>query len=66
MRIPKGFELEGGNENDYVLKLNKNVYGQKQAGRVWNKYLVNKLTKELNFKQSNVDECIFYRGNLSM
>ena len=45
MRIPKRFELEGGNENEYVLKLNKNVYVQKQAVRVWNKYLVKKLTK---------------------
>jgi hypothetical protein len=26
------------------------------------KYLVNKLVKELGFKQSKVDECVFYRG----
>jgi hypothetical protein len=33
--IPKGFELEGVDQpRDYVLRLHKNVYGQKQAGRV--------------------------------
>jgi hypothetical protein len=45
-----------------VLKLHKNVYGQKQAGRVWNKYLVNKLVNELKFVQSKTDECVYYRG----
>jgi hypothetical protein len=29
---------------------------------VWNKYLVNKLVKELGFKQSKVNEWVFYRG----
>jgi hypothetical protein len=38
------------------------VYGQKQAGRVWNKYLVTKLTKELKLVQSKTNECVFYRG----
>ena len=34
MKVPKGFVITGKNPNDYVLKLNQNVYGQKQAGRV--------------------------------
>ena len=38
MDIPKGFEVKGSN-NQYVLKLKKNLYGQKQAGRVWYKHL---------------------------
>jgi hypothetical protein len=63
MKIPKGFELDDGDANDYVLKLHKNVYGQKQAGRVWNQYLVKKLTNELKFVQSKTDECVFYRGS---
>ena len=61
MKIPKGFEIVNGNPNEYVLKLRKNVYGQVQAGRVWNKYLVNKLMG-IGFKQSKADECVFYRG----
>eukprot|EP00978_Attheya_sp_CCMP212_P026333 scaffold86388_cov51-Attheya_sp.AAC.1 len=62
MKIPKGFELNDGNSDDYVLQLHRNVYGQKQAGRVWNHYLVNKLVNELKFKKSEIDECVFYRG----
>jgi hypothetical protein len=61
MKIPKGFDIQGNTAEEYVLKLNKNLYGQKQAGRVWNKHLVSKL-KEIGFKQSQVDECVFYRG----
>ena len=48
----------------YVLKLHQNVYGQKQAGRVWNRYLVKKLTEDVGFVQSKVDECILYKGNV--
>ena len=41
MRIPRGFEVEGVDDpKNYMLKLHQNVYGQKQAGRVWNCYLV--------------------------
>jgi len=39
-RFPKGFEIPGSNENgDHVLKLLKNIYGLKQAGRLWNKHI---------------------------
>jgi hypothetical protein len=63
MKIPAGIEIEGGADpKDYVLKIHRNIYGQKQAGRVWNKFLVGKLVDELGFKQSSVDECVFYRG----
>ena len=64
MEIPKGFNIDEGRTDDFILKINKNIYGQKQAGRVWNKYLVNKLIKELGFKQSSIDECLFYKGNV--
>jgi len=65
MEIPKGFEIKnGGRTKDYVLELHKNVYGQKQAGRVWNKYLTDILVNKVGFKQSKVDECVFYRGSV--
>jgi hypothetical protein len=64
MQIPKGFRIAEGSTRDYVLKLHKNVYGQKQAGRVWNKYLVDILVNKVGFKQSSVDECVFYRGKV--
>jgi hypothetical protein len=60
MIIPKGFEVYKGPSGKYVLKLHKNVYGQKQAGRAWNKSLVDKLVNKLRFKQSKIDECVFY------
>ena len=63
MHVPKGFEIEGALKGEYVFRLNRNLYGQKQAGRVWNKYLVKGLT-ELGFKQSKVDECVFYKENM--
>ncbi len=43
---------------DYVLKLEKNLYGQKQAGRVWYLHLRKYLLK-LGFKPSEHDECVF-------
>jgi hypothetical protein len=60
MKIPKGFRVPDATE-EYVLKIKKNIYGQKQAGRVWYKHLVSKL-KSIGFKQSAVDECVFYHG----
>jgi hypothetical protein len=35
MEIPKGVSVKGGNDNgDCVLKIKRNIYSQKQAGRV--------------------------------
>ena len=53
MRIPRGFELHGGNTKDHILKLHKNMYGQVQAGCVWYQYLSNKLVKEVGLKPTN-------------
>ena len=61
MDLPVGIHTKHGSAKDFVLKLTANLYGQKQAGRVWNQYLVEKLTS-LGFQQSLVDECVFYRG----
>ena len=63
MKVPKGFCITGDNPNDYILKLNRNIYGQKQAGRVWNKYLEEKLVNDVGFKKSLVDNCVFYKGS---
>jgi hypothetical protein len=57
MQIPRGCSIEGSeNPKEYILKLHKNVYGQKQASRVWYNYLVDKLINKLGFVQSEVDE----------
>ncbi len=64
MKIPAGVKVAGGENKDFVLKLHRNMYGQKNAGRVWNDYLVKKLTKEVGFKQSRMDECVFWHGRV--
>ena len=63
MELPHGIRTKFGDGKTHVLKLKTNLYGQKQAGRVWNEYLGKGLRK-IEFKQSKVDPCIFYRDNL--
>src|SRR5690606_20515360 len=36
MEQPEGFEITGPNREELVCKLNKSLYGLKQAGRIWN------------------------------
>lgn len=65
MNFPKGFTVAGvTNPSDYVLRINKNIYGQKQAGRVWYQYLKHRLIDELGFIQSKHDECVFFKGQM--
>jgi Reverse transcriptase (RNA-dependent DNA polymerase) len=64
MEVPKGFEIEGHDWKDHVLKLHRNVYGSKNAGRTWYQYLQKKLIEEVGFTQSKVDECVFYKGKV--
>jgi len=39
----------------------KNLFGQKQAGRVWNQHLHKGLT-EIGFTQSKYEECLYFRN----
>jgi hypothetical protein len=60
MKIPAGFVVAGKTLDEqerkkFALKLEKNLYGQKQAGRVW--YL------KLGFRASKYAECLFYDGS---
>ena len=55
MEIPKGFHTQ-------LFAASLECLVQKQAGRVWNQYLTNILINMVRFKQSEVDECVFYRG----
>ena len=60
MEFPQGFQVPGGvGRKAYVLKLHRNLYGQKQAGRVWYKYLRKRLITKAGFVQSKHDECLF-------
>ena len=48
--------------NDFMLELVRNLYGQKQAGQVWNKHLHKGLIN-IGFQQSMIDECVYYKGS---
>ncbi len=64
MYPPQGMKLtaeeaaSGGDKP--VLKLMNNIYGLKQAGRLWHQMLSEKLQEE-NYKQSSVDMCLYYK-----
>jgi hypothetical protein len=45
------------------LKLEKNIYGQKQAGRMWNSFLLDKLMS-IGFTTSLIDDCIFFHDDI--
>jgi len=62
MQIPKGIKINVPGE--WALRVHKNIYGQKQVGRVWNQHLVDKLVNQVGFKQSKHHECVFCRGNV--
>jgi hypothetical protein len=58
MELPQGIQTAHGNSKDHMLKLEKNIYGQKQAGRVGNLFLVDKLMS-IGFIPSLIDDCVF-------
>ncbi len=62
MELPDGIEPKGGSKATYVLKLLSNLYGQKQAGRVWNQYLVDK-PLDAGLSKSLIDDRVFYPGS---
>jgi hypothetical protein len=63
MDIPKGYKIKGVTHASHVIKLIKNLYGQKQAGRVWNKHLEAGLMK-IGFQPSKIDPCLYYKGQV--
>ena len=61
MQLPVGFQVEGQKEADsdiqYVLKLNKNIYGLQQVSFNWYEKPI-KLIVNRYFKQSTIDPCL--------
>ena len=58
MAVPPGLPRHDGQGNPIALKLNKSLYGLKQAGREWNELLVSFLLT-WGFTQSKIDVCLF-------
>jgi hypothetical protein len=64
MNVPKGFKMwDTGSKSSHVLQLLKNLYGQKQSGRVWHQF-IHGILIDLGYKPSSVDECIYYRDKI--
>ncbi len=63
MELPQGIQTMHGNSKNHMLKLEKNIYGQKQAGCVWNLFLVDKLLS-IRFTTSLIDDCVFFRDDI--
>jgi len=63
MELPYGFAVDGitdENSKGYVLKLNKSLYGLKQAAYNWFEML-SKGLRDRGFKASETDPCVFLR-----
>ena len=63
MRLPQGYKCNGMTRKTHVFKLLRNVYGQKQAGQVWNKYMDQGM-RDIGFTPSKFDCCLYYRGSV--
>ena len=48
----------------HLAFFHRNLYGQKQAGRVWYEYLCKRMVTKAGFIQSKHDECLFYCGKV--
>ena len=60
MKLPKGIKTTHGDGNTHVLKIKKNLYGGKNAGKKWFNYLKEGL-ENIGFTQSQVDNGVFYQ-----
>ena len=63
LRLPQGYKQKGMTRNSHVLKLKCNMYGQKQAGRVWNKYMDQGM-RAIGFTLSKFDPCLYYCNSI--
>ena len=65
MKLPQGhdpkFLPDGAMKGSHIMKLLCNIYGNKVAGCIWNRYLDRGL-QEAGFKPSKVDPCLYYKG----
>ena len=63
IELPRDFKSYGG-QHDVVFKLNKNLYGQAEAARLWYEKLRNGLL-ERGFVMSKVNPCLFTSKTVS-
>ncbi|CAG9135108.1 unnamed protein product [Plutella xylostella] len=61
MEQPEGFEIKGGNGK--VYKLNKAIYGLKQAAKSWYDKLDTALTQNFGFKRVSTEPCVYFKSH---
>ena len=62
MWLLQGYKHNRMTRKTHALKLICNVYGQKQAGQAWNKYMDQGMRK-ISFTPSTYNPCLYYRGS---
>ncbi len=63
MELPIGCVGPNGDRKGYVLKLNKSLYGLKQASHNWFNYLGEALSNR-GYIQSQVDKCVWFKEGI--
>ena len=58
---PQGYEIYGPKKQKLVCQLNTYLYGLLQASREFNRYLKAILVKQLKFRQTASDTCLFVK-----
>ena len=62
--LPRDFHVDDAtHRSDYVLKLEKILYGLKQASYNWSELLKSGLI-QLGFTQSKVDPCLYFKDDV--
>lgn len=61
MEQPEGFQIKG--QENKVYKLNKAIYGLKQASKAWYEKIDYILCNRLNFIRSSSEPCVYIKSN---
>jgi hypothetical protein len=61
MSLPKSYQINNSS-TFHVLKILNDIFGQKQAGKVWNDYLIKGL-KDLGYCQSQFDMSLLWKDS---
>lgn len=59
MEQPEGFVVKG--KEDFVYKLNKSIYGLKQAAKCWYDK-INETLLKMSFQKSSGEPCVYFRN----
>ena len=60
MELPVGIQVNEGDGVSYILRLNKSLYGLKQASANWFEFLKKGL-EDRGYISSRIDQCAFYK-----